>query len=90
MKSYNHLFEKLVSSENINLAITNASRRKSKRKDVINILGDKEEFAKKIQDFLINKKFEPQRHKLVKIYDKSSKKDVRSLLRIQSFKLDKD
>jgi len=75
MKSYNHLFEKLVSWENINLAITNASKKKRKRKDVRYILGHREEFIKQIQDLLINQEFKPQRHKLVKIYDKSSKKE---------------
>ena len=75
MKSYNHLFEKLVSRENIDLAITNASKRKRKRKDVRFILENKEEFTKRIQDLLINQEFKPQRHKLVKIYDKSSKKE---------------
>jgi len=75
MKSYNHLFEKLVSSENINLAITNASKKKRKRKDVRYILANKEETTKRIQDLLINGEFKPQRHKLVKIYDKSSKKE---------------
>lgn len=75
MKSYNHLFEKLVSSENIDTAIIKASKKKRKRKDVAHILENREEFTKRIQDLLINQKFKPQRHKLVKIYDEGSKKE---------------
>lgn len=40
MKSYNHLYEKLVSDENIKLAIKNSSLGKRNRKEVIAVLSD--------------------------------------------------
>lgn len=75
MKSFNHLFEKLISHDNIELAIHNASKGKHKRKDVQNILNNIEYHIEKIQNILINNKFKVQKHITKVIKDGSSHKE---------------
>lgn len=75
MKSYNHLFEKLIDRGNIALAIKRASKRKKKRPDVRMIYDNPELYIDKIINMLVNNEFKPQTHKLFKRYDKSSKKE---------------
>lgn len=74
MKSYNHLFEELISYDNLYLAIINSSKRKKKRKDVKKVLENPTKYIKIIQEMLINRTFEPQKHPAIQIYDGSSRK----------------
>lgn len=73
MKSYNHLFEKLLERENIIKAIRKASKRKTKRKDVSYILSHIEETVKKIRQILLAG-YKPQWHEMTDIFDKTSNK----------------
>lgn len=75
MKSYNHLFEKIVNRENINLAIDNASKRKNRRPDVRYVKRHRTEMIEKVRNMLLNDKFKPQIHKMRKIFDGSSRKE---------------
>lgn len=74
MKSYNHLFEQLITPENIKKAIWNSSVRKRDRADVKRVIENIDKYVAKIQDILINKTYTIQKHKAVQIYDGSSKK----------------
>lgn len=74
MKSYNHLFEKLISHENLYQAIVNSAHRKQKRKDVQKVLNNPNKYIEKIQKILIEKTYTIQKHTAVQIYDGSSKK----------------
>ena len=55
IKTHKHLYEKIISLENIQLAITKASRGKLKRASVQRVLKDRELYAKKVQDKLMGK-----------------------------------
>ena len=66
MKSYNHLWEKFISDENIDLAIKNASRGKKDRKSVKRRL-DNPDFKKEIKHYANN--FKNRKHKPKEIYD---------------------
>lgn len=57
MKRYNNLFEKIVTMDNLLIAHKNASRGKSKYKEVIEINKDPEKYCRIIQDMLVNGKF---------------------------------
>jgi len=74
MKSYNHLFEELISYDNLHQAIINSSRRKHKRKDVRRVLSNPDLYIKKLQKLLIDRTYRIEKHSAVKIYDASSKK----------------
>ena len=58
MKSYNHLFEKLISYENLSEAIEKSSLGKRDRHDVKKVIQHKDEYIKRIQELLINKNLE--------------------------------
>ena len=68
MKSYNHLFEKIIDEDNIKLAIHEAAKKKKKRKDVQNVLNNIEYHIKKIKYILENNLFKPRKH-IPKIID---------------------
>lgn len=74
MKSYNHLFEKLICSDNLKTAIYNSAKRKRKRHDVKRILGSIDAHIEKIQTMLIQRAYVPQEHAVTEIYDMNSKK----------------
>jgi retron-type reverse transcriptase len=74
MKSYNHLFEKLISHENLRQAIVNSAHRKQKRKDVQKVLSNPNKYIEKIQKVLIEKTYTIQNHTAIQIFDGSSKK----------------
>lgn len=74
MKSYNHLFEKLISNENIKTAIIKSSKRKRRRSDVKRVLQNEDNYIKKIQKLLTEQTYVIKKHNAVKIYDGSSKK----------------
>ncbi len=73
--SYNHLFEQLISYDNIKTAIFNAAKRKRKRNDVRYILANIEEHITKIIYMLENGEFKPQVHSLRRIYDGVNRKE---------------
>lgn len=54
MKSYNHLMEKMLSPENVKLAIRKAAKGKRDRKRVRRILEDPDRFVEYYQQFAIN------------------------------------
>lgn len=68
MKSYNHLFEKIIDTENIRKAIHQSSKRKKKRKEVQQVLNNENYYIKVIQDILINDRFIIRKH-IPKIID---------------------
>lgn len=69
MKSYNHLFEKLISYENLSEAIEKSSLGKRERREVKKVLEHKDEYIKRLQYLLINKKLKIRKHEAVKIND---------------------
>lgn len=69
MKSYNHLFEKLISYENLSLAIDRSSLGKRDRYDVKKIIANKDKYIKRLQELLINKKLRIRKHEAVLIND---------------------
>lgn len=75
MKSYNHLFEKVVDEANLNQAIDNAIKGKRNRFDVKKILANREEHIKKLKNILLNQEFKARKHKAMIIKDGSSKKE---------------
>lgn len=75
MKSFNHLFEKLIDYTNIKEALKNASKRKHARGDVRYIFEDEEKHITNIIHILENGEFKPQTHNLMKIQDGLSKKE---------------
>lgn len=74
MKSYNHLYEKLVNENNIRLAIKNASKNKRKRKIVQECLKDEEKLVHDTIYILDNDLFKPRDHKVKIINDGPSHK----------------
>jgi hypothetical protein len=54
LKSYNHLFEKIIDEDNIRLAIYEAAKKKKRRKDVQKVLNNIEYHVKKIKYILEN------------------------------------
>ena len=73
MKSYNHLWEKLISKENIILAINNSSKGKRDRKSVKRIYENAEYYVSYFQKYAMN--FENEKHEPKKIYDGMSRKE---------------
>lgn len=72
MKSYNHLWEKFISEENIKLAIKNSSKGKRNRKDVKAIYENQDEWIGEIRKYAEN--FKNDKHRPVEIYDGISRK----------------
>lgn len=75
MKSYNHLFEKLISYENLYKAIRKSSRRKRHRKDVQRVLNDPDKYIKRLQYLLTTQTYQIPNHKATRIWDKNSRKE---------------
>ena len=69
MKSYKHLFEKLISYENLDKAIENSSLGKRNRHEVKKVLKNKERYIKRLQYLLINKCLKIRTHEAVLIND---------------------
>ncbi len=74
MKSYNNLFEKFISDDNIELAIKNAFQgsKKKNRKDVKKALADPETLKKRVREYALN--FKNCEHTPKEIYDGISRK----------------
>ena len=66
MKSYNHLWEKFISDENIQLAIKNASKGKKNRREVSAKISDPD-FPDHIKEYASN--FKNKKHMIHEIYD---------------------
>lgn len=75
MKSYNHLYEKLIDLENITTAIHNASKRKKRRHEVQAVIDNPWHHAHQIIEILERGEFTPQKHHLRRIQDTSSGKE---------------
>lgn len=72
MKSYNHLWEKLIAEENIIKAINNSSKGKRKRKSVRFIYDNKQKVVPKFQEYADT--FKNSKHTPMEIYDGISRK----------------
>lgn len=69
MKTYKHLFEQLVSTENISRAIWRASHGKQKRRDVRYVLENRIYYVRAIQYLLRKQLWHPRVHGAVEIND---------------------
>lgn len=74
MKSYNHLFEKLITNDNLLEAVYNAAKHKRNRPDVKEVLKDPQLYVDRLKAILVNKTYTSCTHKAVRIYDGCSKK----------------
>lgn len=72
MKTYKYLWEKLISDENIKLAIRNSSKGKRKRNDVKKIYENQDKYVPVIRKYIEN--FKNDNHNPVTIYDGTSRK----------------
>lgn len=79
MKSYNHLFEKVIDRDNIDKAIEKASNKKKKRKDVQHVLRNKDKYISKLIIILLNGKFRVRQH-VPKIIDDGFKHKKRKIV----------
>lgn len=69
MKSYNHLFEQLISYENLYEAIEKSSLGKRDRYEVKRVLDNKDRYIKRLQELLINRTLKFRTHEAVLIND---------------------
>lgn len=74
MKSYNNLFEKVISLDNIKTAILRASARKRDRADVAKILNNVDQEALRIQKLLMSESYVPGHNAECIINDGTNKK----------------
>jgi len=72
MKSYNHLFEKLIEEDNIELAIRNASLGKRDRREVKKVLENIDEYIPYYQKMVSS--FKNAKHRPKEIYDGTRRK----------------
>lgn len=73
-KRVGHLFERVTDIENIKRAIRRAAKRKTNRPSVQRILNDIDNYARKIQEMLLNETFVPGKYTIREIYDGIKKK----------------
>lgn len=69
MKSFNHLFEKLINHDNIFKAIVCASRGKRNRHDVRRVLDNINRYVYRLQDILTGNKLHIRKHTAEMIHD---------------------
>lgn len=74
MKSYKNLFKKFISYDNLSLAINRSAIRKTRRRDVQNVLQNKDRYIKELQGLLINRTYKTRQHTARIILDGMSKK----------------
>lgn len=74
MKSYNNLFEKVVSIENIKCSIDKASKGKRTREDVLAVNQNIDNEAQKIRDMLIRDEYQPTKNMVHTINEDSNMK----------------
>lgn len=75
MRRVGNIYEKIASKENIEKAIDKASLGKKKRRDVIQVLENKEEYINNIYNMLVTESYKPSEYKKMKIVDSSSNKE---------------
>ena len=75
MKRVGYLYKEICSIENIQRAITNASKGKKERRTVRNILEHRDEAAETIRALLLTKKFKPKPYREFVIKDGPSRKE---------------
>ena len=75
MKRIGYFFEKICDLDNIKSAIMNASAGKRKQKRVKQVIDNKDEYARKIQQLLLNKKYVSSPYVVKKIKDGANKKE---------------
>lgn len=63
-KRQGNLFEKIVSTENLNLAIDNAAKGKRNRKDVSEVLRNREKYLKDLETILTSFEFKTSKYKI--------------------------
>lgn len=73
MKSYNNLFEKFISDENIALAIHTASKKRKSRRDVRKAMEDLGTFKNEVKEYALN--FKNMTHTMKVIYDGVERKN---------------
>jgi hypothetical protein len=81
MKSYNHLFEKLIAYENLDKAIERSSKEKKDRRKVKQVLKNKDKVIKRLQYLLLNQKLKFRKHKVIQINDGSISKKQRLIVK---------
>lgn len=69
MKSYNHLFEKLIDFDNIYKAIMRAAKGKKDRPDVKKVIRHINKYIYRLQDILTGRKLQIRKHNAVLIND---------------------
>lgn len=74
MKTVKHIYEKMCSEDTIYQAIIEASRHKTKRKDVKRVLDNIDKHVKIIKNMLDNKNYVPSPYHVTERYDHRSKK----------------
>lgn len=74
MKRYGHLFEKIVTIENLQLAADKAKKGKSHRKDVLRFEEHRDELLSKLQQDLINGKYITSQYETFIIYEPKERK----------------
>ena len=75
MKRIGNLYNKIVDLDNIERAIIQASKGKTKRKNVCDALNNLRAYALKIQDMLVNKTYKPSPYIKMAIRDGANKKE---------------
>lgn len=69
MKSYNHIFDKIIDPDNLRIAIDRSSLGKRERGDVKRVRQDPDKHIAIIRERLINRTYEIPRHELIEIND---------------------
>lgn len=69
MKTYKHLFEQLVSYDNLQRAIMRASKGKQTRRDVKHVLENQAYYIRALQYMMRRQTWRPRRHRAVEIND---------------------
>lgn len=64
MKTYKHLFEKIIDRENIRLAIINASKKKRNRGDVKEVLDNIDYHVEEVHNLLLNGKYKAHSYRV--------------------------
>jgi len=75
MRTYKNLYEPAKDINNIMKAIDTAAHRKRKRRDVKRVLADKEKYANRVQQMLIDHSFVPSEYRGHKTRDGSKNKE---------------
>lgn len=75
MKRQGYLFDQIIDKSNITKAIIKSSKGKSKRREVIKVLGNIDVYVEKIHKMLKFKSYNHFDYKIINIYDANNKKE---------------